>query len=82
MIERLTADRCLPEDHSRATLVGRVWQADVAGPTLVVLRGDRLFDLSRVAPTCAQLLNLADPVAAIRRAESPRLPRGGSDLLR
>ena len=81
MIEGLTADRCLPEDHSRATLVGRVWQADVAGPTLVLLRGDTLFDLSRVAPTCAQLLNLADPVAAIRGAES--LPRvaGLSDVL-
>ena len=81
MNERLTAGRCLPEDHERATLIGRVWLPDVAGPALAVLRGDMLFDLSRIAPTCAELLNLADPVAAIRNAGPlPRLA-ALSDLL-
>jgi fumarylacetoacetate (FAA) hydrolase family protein len=66
----------LPADSDRATLVGRVWLPDVEGPALVAVHGDSLHDLSSVAPTCSQLLELADPVAAVRGA-GPR-PRVGS----
>ena len=68
MNEWLSATRALPEDAAHAELVGRVWQANVKGPTLVRVRNGQLEDLSSVAPTCSQLLNLDDPVAAIRRA--------------
>jgi fumarylacetoacetate (FAA) hydrolase family protein len=37
---------------------------------------DGLYDLSRVAPTCTQLLDLDDPVAAVR--DAGKLPRIGS----
>jgi fumarylacetoacetate (FAA) hydrolase family protein len=67
---------CLPADHHGATLVGRVWLPDADGPALVAVSGDGLHDLSGVAPTCSQLLELEDPVAAVRRAAS--LPRVGS----
>ncbi len=67
---------CLPDEQSRATLVGRVWRPDVEGPSLVSVQDGELFDLSGVAPTCSQLLELADPVAAIRAARG--LPRLGS----
>jgi fumarylacetoacetate (FAA) hydrolase family protein len=40
------------------------------------VNGDGLHDLSRVAPTCSQLLDLEDPVAAVR--DAGRLPRIGS----
>ena len=66
----------LPADHHNATLVGRVWLPSVNGPALVAVHGDGLHDLSSVAPTCSQLLELDDPVAAVRRAGS--LPRIGS----
>src|SRR6188508_1854356 len=66
----------LPDDHSRATLIGRVWHTDFAGPALVCLRNDELFDVSAVAPTCSQLLELDNPVATIRAARG--LPRVGS----
>ena len=66
----------LPADRHNATLVGRVWLPSVNGPALVAVHGDGLHDLSSVAPTCSQLLDLDDPVAAVRRAGS--LPRLGS----
>ena len=64
----LSAARCLPDDHDRAELVGRVWWPKAQGPTLVRVQGGSVYDLSAVAPTASQLLNLDDPVAAIRRA--------------
>jgi len=57
-------------------LIGRVWSPALDGPVLVAVRGDDLLDLSSVAPTCSQLLELDDPVHAIRDAQS--LPLFGS----
>jgi len=73
--ERLTIPRCLPVDRSQATLIGRVWSPAVAGPIVVVVRDGALHDLSRLAPTVRDLLELDDPVVAIRNIES--LPRIG-----
>jgi fumarylacetoacetate (FAA) hydrolase family protein len=67
---------CLPADADRATLVGRVWLPDAGGPSPVLVRDGDLFDLSRVAPTCAQLFELDQPAEALRGARS--LPRIGS----
>jgi len=65
----------LPHDSARATLLGRVWLPDV-GPVVVTLEGGAFFDLSRLAPTTSQLLELDQPVAAIRSAlRDGRAPR-------
>jgi fumarylacetoacetate (FAA) hydrolase family protein len=61
---------CLPGDAESATLVGRAWLPDAGGPSPVVVRGGDLFDLSGLAPTCAQLLELEDPMLAVRSAGS------------
>src|SRR6476659_10605851 len=66
---------CLPLDDSAAMLVGRVWRPDVEGPSVVFIQKDEVYDLSSVAPTCSQLLELENPVAAIRAARG--LPRLG-----
>jgi len=58
---------CLPRDAERACLVGRVWLPDV-GPALVTVRDGALHDLSSLAPTASDLLELDDPPAAIRAA--------------
>jgi fumarylacetoacetate (FAA) hydrolase family protein len=80
--EWLTVPRSLPEDASRAELIGRIWSPHGDGPVLVRVQGDSLYDLSPVAPTCSQLLNLDDPVAAIRACGAlPRLA-SLSDVLR
>jgi fumarylacetoacetate (FAA) hydrolase family protein len=67
---------CLPDHPSSAVLVGRVWRPDVGGPSVVWVHDDDLYDLSSVAPTCSQLLELPDPVSAVRAARG--LPRLGS----
>ena len=72
----LTPERALPEDARRAVLVGRVWLPDQEGPTPVSVDDGWVHDLSPIAPTSSQLLNLDDPAAAIRRAAP--LPRVGS----
>ncbi len=65
----------LPADADRATLIGRAWVPDV-GPAVVGVRAGALHDLSRVAPTASQLLELDEPVAAIRGAiDDGRAPR-------
>jgi fumarylacetoacetate (FAA) hydrolase family protein len=81
MQDRLSVEASLPADRDRALLVGRAWLPAADGPALVVLRGDDVLDLSRIAPTSSALLNLGDPVAAVRGADA--LPRIGSvaDLL-
>jgi fumarylacetoacetate (FAA) hydrolase family protein len=76
MTNWLSSVPCLPDHHAQAILVGRVWRPDVDGPALVCVRDDDLYDLSGLAPTCSQLLDLPDPVAAIRAARG--LPRAGS----
>ena len=48
----------LPEDWRSATLVGRLQTS--AGPTPIVVRNGRAYDVSRRAPTVSQLLNTWD----------------------
>lgn len=50
----------LPQDHLDATLAGRVMLA--RGPVPVIVRGGRVFDVSAVAPTTADLFDLDDPL--------------------
>lgn len=57
----------LPADHDQAVLAGRVMLA--SGPVPVILRNGRVHDVSAVAPTSADLFDLADPAAA----EGPEL---------
>jgi fumarylacetoacetate (FAA) hydrolase family protein len=62
----------LPEDGVSGTLVGRAWvpgeAGRPAGPSVVALRADGVFDLSREAPTMSGLLESADPAAVVRAA--------------
>ncbi|TWI31279.1 fumarylacetoacetate hydrolase family protein [Paracoccus sulfuroxidans] len=58
MIE-LTSETLLPADPS-AQLLGRVWSNRAGGPVPVMVDGDRLRDLSQIAPTVAELLNMTD----------------------
>ena len=70
----IDATAILPEDSENALLVGRVWSEREGGPVLVAVRGDAVFDLSRVAATARDLFEHDAPVAAIRAAgELPRI---------
>jgi fumarylacetoacetate (FAA) hydrolase family protein len=64
----------LPIDHTSALLVGRVWISDAQpGPRPFVLRNGDLFDLSRLAPTASELLDLPDCSTRVRQHAGERL---------
>lgn len=62
----------LPTDAARALLVGRLWVHDT-GPMLVLVSPRGVLDLSRVAATASQLIELPDVAVRVRSAE-PTLP--------
>ncbi len=68
----LRIDSCLPEDAASATLVGRVWEPAVGGPTPVVVRDGMLLDLTATAATVSELLNRPDPVGLLRAPSALR----------
>jgi fumarylacetoacetate (FAA) hydrolase family protein len=70
----------LPKDGFTGTLIGRVWVParltnSIAGPSPVLLTETAVFDLSSLAPTCADLLNSTINLTAF---ESSHLPNLGS----
>jgi len=69
----LSAD-LLPADLADALLVGRVWRpAPVDGPAVVAVRRGRVVDISRHAPTVADLLERDDLLAIVRDADGEDL---------
>jgi len=67
--DHLKPEKVLPADHDKATLAGRAWRPDVDGPSIVMLRGDELFDISADFPTMRDLCEAADPAKALRGAK-------------
>ncbi|MEO8668506.1 MAG: fumarylacetoacetate hydrolase family protein [Bauldia sp.] len=53
----------LPDDAATATLVGRIWRPDRDGPSVVVVRGSELVDISASAPTVRDLCEAPEPAA-------------------
>jgi fumarylacetoacetate (FAA) hydrolase family protein len=70
----LEPDNSLPEDNEQALLIGRVWRpGEIAGPSVVVVRGSEIRDVSHLAPTVSELLDHDDPVAALWAHEGERI---------
>jgi fumarylacetoacetate (FAA) hydrolase family protein len=66
--QSITREMILPEAASDALLIGRVWSNKANGPCPVLVSQDApqtLFDLSSLAPTVSQLLELDGLVAAL-----------------
>ena len=64
-----TLSLSLPQDLDRALLIGRVWRpAPINGPSVVVVRGGQVFDITRFAPTTADLFERGDAVDVARTA--------------
>ena len=72
MQRHLAVSSVFPYDYRRAALVGRIW-IEGTGPVLVQVRDDGVFDLSDLAPTCSQLLELDYPAGAMRKHSGKRL---------
>ena len=79
MKSHLDISAALPADAAAAVLIGRA-QVAGTGPVLVQVRPDGVFDLSQVAATCSELLELPDPAAAVRDASGARIG-GAAEML-
>lgn len=63
----LLAAKTLPADGTKGTLVGRAWiPGNPSGPSVVSVRDDGVWDISRLAPTMSDLLEANDPVGVAR----------------
>jgi fumarylacetoacetate (FAA) hydrolase family protein len=62
----------LPNDAANAVLVGRVW-VEGKGAVLVRVTPQDVSDISRLAPTMSELLELPDPAGSVREVQAPKL---------
>ncbi len=70
----MNADDLMPEDGCDGALVGRLWiAAPQEGPRTFVVRPDGLHDLSDLAATMSDLLDLPDAAARVRAHAGERL---------
>lgn len=60
-----SAERTLPDDAYRGTLIGRVWDPLADGPSPVAVRADGVFDLSGEFATVRDLCESENPAAAV-----------------
>jgi fumarylacetoacetate (FAA) hydrolase family protein len=65
---------CLPEDGTAGSLIGRCWLPGAqAGPAVIAVRADGVFDLSARFATVSDLLDEPDPAAAVRGTPGRRI---------
>ncbi len=69
----LTTKDVLPQDGTSGTLAGRVWLPEAAGPAVVAVRGDGVFDVTANFPTVSALCEQDDPAAALAGAKGARI---------
>jgi len=62
----------LPKDAESAVLVGRVW-VEGQGAVLVRVTPEDVSDISQLAPTMSELLELPDPAGCVRNFQALRL---------
>jgi len=72
MKQYLQLPATLPADADAALLIGRVHVAGT-GAMLVRVSADGVYDLSQLAPTCSELLELPDLAAAVRSDRGGRI---------
>ena len=77
MQEHLTPAASLPADGTAGTLVGRAWvPGAVPGPSVVAIREDGVFDLSRSAPTMPSCSSATTRWRSRAAGRAHRRPRG------
>jgi len=71
--ELVGVEATLPEDFASGigpVLAGRVWSPEAAGPCVVAVRGEQLFDITHLAPTMRDLAERADAADLVRNGET------------
>ena len=76
----LSVTDAVPNDLDNALLVGRVWlDGPHAGPALVSVHNGQVIDITEFGPTMADLLERADLLEVVKRAEGK--PLGSLEIL-
>ena len=65
---QLTTNNSLPMDGTQGALVARIWRPELAGPSVVALRGEDVIDITTSFPTVRDLCEQADPATALEQA--------------
>jgi len=73
MTFQLDPTATLPADGTDGTLVGRLWRPVVEGPSVIVLRADGCYDVSRAFPTVRDVCEARNPAAAVAGAKGERI---------
>lgn len=73
MQDRMSEQETLPRDGTAGALAGRVWRPDVGGPSVVAIRKDGVFDISRLAPTMRDLCEMDAPADIVRSGSGDRI---------
>ena len=64
--------RILPADRFQGALAGRVWHPGI-GPSVVAIREEGVFDISRSCSTMSGLAALGDPAGVVKTAAGERM---------
>ena len=80
MRTRLTETLTLPRDGTSGALAGRVWRPELAGPSVVAVRADGVWDISAAAPTMRDLCESTDPARIVRETKGERIGALGDIL--
>ena len=70
---QLDVETTLPTDSTAGTLVGRVWRPELGGSSVVAIRPDGVFDISRSFATMRDLCEAPVPAAAVTSAHADRI---------
>ena len=73
MHTNLTVAATLPKDADRAALAGRIWRPQVSGPSVVAVRGDHVYDITRHAATMRDLAERPDAAKIVRDGAGDRI---------
>jgi fumarylacetoacetate (FAA) hydrolase family protein len=67
----MSPEATLPHDFGAGpVLAGRVWSPEAMGPCVVAVRGDKLGDISHLAPTMRDLAEREDAVDVVRNGDA------------
>ncbi|MET9660540.1 fumarylacetoacetate hydrolase family protein [Streptomyces sp. NPDC006510] len=69
----LSAEATLPEDGTAGSLLARIWNPEVDGPSPAAVREDGVYDISGDFSTVSRLCEEKQPAAALAEATGPRI---------
>lgn len=68
----LTTASTLPKDATTGALAGRAWRPESAGPSVIAIRADGVYDITALAPTMRDLAERADAATIIKTGRGER----------